>query len=150
TVSPSSSIMHSLQALALIHEKRIASVGSLLTRTQRSPSSTDWPRSNGTSWVSQWPLALSRPRQIFSVAVSLIGWLSLGSLDDRRRRHRGESDGPAGEPCDLVDVPWLEHARKILALMGAAALAAGQRGLGDRMCDEQHIAEVEPVEPGHV
>ncbi len=48
--------MHSLQALALMQEKRMASDGSLLTRIQRMPSSTDWPRSNGTSWVS--PVAL--------------------------------------------------------------------------------------------
>src|ERR1044071_8461382 len=113
--------MHSLQALALMQEKRMANVGSLLARIQRSPSSTDWPRSNGTSWVSQRPRALSRPRQIFSVAVSLIGPISLGSLRDRRRRHRGELDGLAGEPRDLVDMPFGQHAGEVLALMGAAA-----------------------------
>ena len=41
TVSPSNCIMHSLQALALMQENRIARVGSLLMRTQRRPSSTD-------------------------------------------------------------------------------------------------------------
>ena len=29
-------------------------------------------RSNGTSWVSQWPAVRSLPRQIFKVAVSVI------------------------------------------------------------------------------
>jgi hypothetical protein len=41
---------HSLQALALMQEKRIASVGSRWVRIQRRPSSSDWPGSNGTSW----------------------------------------------------------------------------------------------------
>src|SRR5258707_10484544 len=68
--------MHSLQALALMQENRIASEGSLCTRIQRSPSSTDWPRSNGTAWVSQRPSVLLWPRQIFRVAVSVMQSLS--------------------------------------------------------------------------
>ena len=41
--------MHSLQALALMQEKRMARLGIAVARIQRSPSSTDWPGSNGTS-----------------------------------------------------------------------------------------------------
>ena len=49
TVLPSSSTTHSLQALALMQEKRMARLGSRLALIQRKPSSTDWPGSNGTS-----------------------------------------------------------------------------------------------------
>ena len=64
--------MHSLQALALMQEKRMAA-RIAVDPDQRSPSSTDWPGSNGTAKVSQWPAARSTPRQIFRIAVSLIG-----------------------------------------------------------------------------
>src|SRR5271169_258099 len=68
--------MHSLQALALMQEKRIASDGSLLMRSQRKPSSTDWPSSNGTSKFSHRPASRSVPRQILSVATWLGTWLA--------------------------------------------------------------------------
>src|SRR6516165_4095550 len=64
--------MHSLQALALIQEKRIASDGSLWLRSQRRPSSTDWPNSNGTPNVSQRAAPASLPRLIFKVATLLM------------------------------------------------------------------------------
>src|SRR5262249_60266365 len=67
-----SSIMHSLHALALMQEKRIASVGSQLARIQRNPSSTDWPLSNGTAKVCHSPPLRSAPRQILSFAVFFI------------------------------------------------------------------------------
>ncbi len=38
-------------------------------RSQRRPSSTDWPGSNGTSKLSQRPASRAAPRQIFSVAI---------------------------------------------------------------------------------
>src|SRR5262249_44764170 len=82
-VLPSISIIHSLQALALIQEKRIASVGSRWIRIHRRPSSTDWRGSNGTEWACQLPAFASVPRQIRSVAHSVMARLS--------RRHAGTS-----------------------------------------------------------
>src|SRR3984957_4057044 len=52
STSPSISIMHSLQALALMQEKRKASEGSWSRRTMRKPSSTDCPCSNSIAKVS--------------------------------------------------------------------------------------------------
>src|SRR5262249_11874292 len=63
--------MHSLQALALMQENRIASVGSLLMRSQRSPSSTDCPGSNGTSKLCQRGGVLRLPRLILSLATAV-------------------------------------------------------------------------------
>src|SRR5690348_6757896 len=51
----STSMLHSLHALALMHEKRMARLGSRCARIQRSPSSTDCPGSNGTSKMSHRP-----------------------------------------------------------------------------------------------
>src|SRR6266481_7364889 len=62
--------MHSLQALALMQENRIANVGARFARIQRSPSSTDWPGSNGTSWFSNCPACGVSPRQIRNRAVA--------------------------------------------------------------------------------
>src|SRR5258708_39960802 len=69
-VAPSISIMHSLQALALMQENRSANVGSRFARTQRRPSRTDWPGSNGTSWLSNCPAGGASPRQIRNRAVA--------------------------------------------------------------------------------
>src|SRR5215469_8756083 len=133
--------MHSLQALALMQEKRIANVGSRWTRIQRSPSSTDWPGSNGTSWISQRPEALSRPRQILSLACPIIALLS--PVHGRFR----QLDNSVAEPNNLIAAPFCDHAGKILTLVRAPALGAPQRRGGDGACDEQHVSQIEPIEP---
>src|SRR5438309_11375728 len=90
--------MHSLQALALMQENRTASEGSLLTLIQRRPSSTDWPRSNGTAWVSHLPWALSWPRQILRFAVSLMRGLSTPSPACGGGLGRGHARYQSGAP----------------------------------------------------
>src|SRR6516165_8897361 len=131
--------MHSLQALALMQENRIASVGSLLMRSQRSPSSTDCPGSNGTSKVSQRAGSPSLPRRIFSVATVLtrhrLGWWA------------GESQRAFGEPHALMAPPGRQHLREIFALMGAAAFGPRQRGLCDRARNDEHVSQIEPFQP---
>src|SRR5215472_7618984 len=64
--------MHSLQALALMQENRIAKVGSLLMRSQRKASSTDCPGSNGTSKLCQRGGSPWLPRRIFSLATAVM------------------------------------------------------------------------------
>ena len=112
--------MHSLQALALMQEKRMARVGSWFALIQRSPSSTDCPGSNGTSWCSQRPAPALSPRQILSCAMSLMRGRSdaVGAAAGVERNHR------LCQPCHLVDAPFRQHAGEILALVRAAALGA--------------------------
>src|SRR3954462_1469020 len=71
TVLPSTRIMHSLHALALMHEKRMARLGSRWTRIQRRASSTVCPGSNGTSWCSKRLGSPAAPRRIFSLACNV-------------------------------------------------------------------------------
>src|SRR5262249_892263 len=129
--------MHSLQALALMQEKRMASVGSALTRIQRSPSSTDWPASNATSYLTHCPPCRSRPRQIFSFAVAVIARLASQWRSLRGRERCGwlrcsglcrEIETTVAPAHRLIDLPAVEHGGKVFALVRAAAFAARQRG----------------------
>ena len=49
----------------------------------------------------------------------------------------------------MIDCPIRRHVRIILALLRAARLRAQQRGFGDRARHQQHIAQIEPVDPPH-
>ncbi len=129
-----------------MQEYRIASVGSLRERIQRSPSRTDWPGSNGTSWVSKRPASRCAPRQTRSVANSA---------------HAAVSAAVGIAACDicrpwlssrtrLVDGPFLEHSGMVLALVCAAALGALSAASVTALRHGQHVAQVVPVEPGHV
>ena len=50
----------------------------------------------------------------------------------------------------LIDRPMGRGFGEILALLCAAGLLPRQRSFRHDACDEQHVAQVEPVEPGHV
>src|SRR5438105_1057387 len=122
TVLPSTWIMHSLQALALIQEKRIAKLGSRCTRIQRRPSSTVWPASNGTSKRSYL-----LPRRIFSSVF--------------------KPDSIGAEPQQLMALPGIARLGKILSLMRAAAFGAFERGPRHAFRDQRHVAQVVQIEP---
>src|SRR3954469_1014006 len=113
--------MHSLQALALMQEKRIARLGSRCTRIQRKPSSTVCPASKGTSNCSYLP-----PRRTFSLAS---------------KRY---SIAPELEP--LMALPRIARLGKILALVRATALGTLERGARHAFRHERHVAQVVEVE----
>src|SRR5688572_18091247 len=119
--------MHSLHALALMHEKRMARLGSRCTRIQRRPSSTVWPASNGTSYCAKRPVSPAAPRQILSLACNV--------------------DLLAGKANRLVLLPRFARLAEIVALMRAAALLAHERGPGDAFGDQTHAAQVAKIDP---
>src|SRR5215831_7273880 len=91
--------MHSLQALVLMQENRIANVGSWFARIQRRPSRTDWPGSNGTSWLSNCPAGVLSPRHTRSRTVALSGTSPAPLPDPPPQAGEGKSiiPPPAGE-----------------------------------------------------
>src|SRR5438477_2069631 len=119
--------MHSLHALALMQEKRMARLGSRWMRIQRKPSSTLWPASKGTSKVSTRPGEL---RLIFSLAI--------------------KPHAIAREADRLASEPGVARRGEVFALVSAAALGARERGAGDAFGDQAHLAQVVPVEPHRV
>src|ERR1051326_6424341 len=119
--------MHSLHALALMHEKRIARLGSRWTRSQRSASSTVWPGSKGTSCRSKRPATPGVPRRILSLAF--------------------KPHSVGGESERLVLLPALARLGKILALVRPAALLAGERPPRQSFGDKAHVSQVVQVDP---
>src|SRR5688572_24514250 len=119
--------MHSLQAFALMHEKRIARLGSRCTRIQRSASRTVWPGSNGTSWCSKRPCAPGTPRQILSLAC--------------------KPQALRGEAQPLVPLPVRLGLAAILALMRATALRSAERSADNAFGHEAHVAQIVEVLP---
>src|SRR5207302_9093264 len=108
-------VMHSLQALGLMDEKRMARRGSRCTRIQRRPSSTVCPASNGTSNRSYLP-----PRRMFSLA--------------------SKSDSIGAELQQLMALPDLARLGEIFSLMRAAAFGAFERRPRHAFRHEGHVA----------
>src|SRR5690242_19548935 len=119
--------MHSLHALALMQEKRMARLGSRWMRIQRRPSSTVWPGSKGTSYSAKRPGSPAAPRRILSLACKV--------------------QPLPGQPERLVLLPRLAALGEIVALMRAAAFLARQRGARDAFADQAHVAQVVQVVP---
>ena len=57
---------------------------------------------------------------------------------------------PSLQPDELIVRPVRRHFRIILALLSAASLTSRERSLRDHARDQQHVAQVEPVDPPHV
>src|ERR1041384_2456627 len=114
--------MHSLHALALMHEKRIARLGSRWTRSRRGGWAPVWPAARGPWGRRKRPAPPGVPRGILSLAF--------------------KPHSVGGESERLVLLPALARLGKILALVRPAALLAGERPPRDALGARAHGSQV--------
>ena len=138
--------MHSLQALALMQEKRIASsgrdgCGSSAARPAPTDRARTAPRRRSQRSVSPAP-----PRRIFKVACSVMmpPALAVGAACLR------QFERPSRSRTNLIDRPVRRRLPGNPRDAGRRAFRCARSPPRHGLRHQQHIAQVEPVDPPHV